>query len=480
MDPNHNTNLEYITADHLSYPTWLFTIPGYFIHLLLSVVRWFDLQTFVFICIVYIYCCYSYKQSTMKQQTSSFSIGATTTTTTKRRLSKGRNGSMYLLNFVDDFSKDNTSKQKQKQKQKRKQGPIPIYQSRTSFISQCYNFFYEYIISCYSIFRAPSNNYYDFPTTIDMSKSPVAILNSISPVLHSVPFNSQKLKVCLFSSMTDKTHERSVNLINDSIILNSLTEFKIWLLKYSKPSKSYKLSKAKSEAYFAKQVSLSLSHVFNSPVANNLCEVQLQLCEWAHLPYLSAIQADILLSILQSSIWSSQPWLVNAANKILEKFPNIDFHELLFKLGQTPLYVPRDFPCNPRRRHRPKYTIFNQREGGERRKEKRRWSDSGITKRWTLDDKVVTSGGPTPYKDSNGTYRTLIDKNENVEFINENDTGGLDIPAKPIAASTPFTNITIDNDPIDGALASSVITVEEGFSLITTSKGKIPLPPIDN
>ena len=71
-----------------------------------------------------------------------------------------------------------------------------------------------------------------------MDKSPVVILNSIGPVLHSVPFNSQTLKVSLFSSVTDKIHERLLHLIDNSTTFNSLTEFKIWLLKQLKLTRS--------------------------------------------------------------------------------------------------------------------------------------------------------------------------------------------------------------------------------------------------
>ena len=85
-------------------------------------------------------------------------------------------------------------------------------------------------------FYVPSNHPYKFPA-VDMDKSPVVILNSIGPVLHSVPFNSQTLKVSLFSSVTDKIHERLLHLIDNSTTFNSLTEFKIWLLKQLKPSK---------------------------------------------------------------------------------------------------------------------------------------------------------------------------------------------------------------------------------------------------
>ena len=162
-----------------------------------------------------------------------------------------------------------------------------------------------------------------------MDKSPVVILNSIGPVLHSVPFNSQTLKVSLFSSVTDKIHERLLHLIDNSTTFNSLTEFKIWLLKQLKPSKKFKPSKAQSEAYFVRQVNISLGQVFNSPVARNLHDVQLQLFRWAHLPYLLGVQAAMLLPLLQNSLWSSQPWLSNAATKILHKFPTTDFHELL-------------------------------------------------------------------------------------------------------------------------------------------------------
>ena len=190
----------------------------------------------------------------------------------------------------------------------------------------------QFIFKGYQIllfrFTSPSNHPYKFPA-VDMDKSPVVILNSIGPVLHSVPFNSQTLKVSLFSSVTDKIHERLLHLIDNSTTFNSLTEFKIWLLKQLKPYKKFKPSKAQSEAYFVRQVNISLGQVFNSPVARNLHDVQLQLFRWAHLPYLLSVQAAMLLPLLQNSLWSSQPWLSNAATKILHKFPTIDFHELL-------------------------------------------------------------------------------------------------------------------------------------------------------
>lgn len=441
MEPNLPANPEYFIAAHLSYPACLFTFLGYLIHLLLSVVQFIDFQTVICCSMVYIYC--RSKQPLMKEHVSSFSVGAA-----KRPFSNMRNVSVYLLNFVDHFSHNDASKQ------------IPIFQPRTSFFSQCCNFFPKAIKSCCSVFMSLSNNPYKFPA-VDMDKSPVVILNSIGPALHSVPFNSQILKVSLFSSVTDKIHERLLNLIDNSTTFYSLTEFKIWLLKQLKPSKKFKPSKAQSEAYFVRQVNISLGQVFNSPVALNFHDAQLQLFRWAHLPYLLGVQAAMLLPLLQNSLWSSQPWLSNAAIQILNKFPTIDFHELLFKLGQTPLCVPHDFPCNPR----PKYSISKQSRGRRR--------DSGITKCSISADNVATSPGPTPAKNFNGTYRRLIDKND---IIPQNDNTVQVIPTKSIAnndaivAPTPFTPI-IDKDYI-GALTSSANTTHKD-SIVTLPSADI-------
>ena len=446
MEPTFITNLEYFIADHLSYPACLFTFLGYLIHLLLSVVQFIDFQTVICCSIVYTYC--RSKQPLLKQHGSSFSVGAA-----KRPFS--RDVSVYLLNFVDHFSHDDASKQI----------PTPIFHTRASFISQCYNLFSKVIKSCCSVFMSPSNHPYKFPD-VDMDKSPVAILNSIGPVLHSVPFNPQTLKVSLFSSVTDKIHERLLNLIDNSTTFHSLIEFKIWLLKQLKPAKKFKPSKAQSEAYFVRQVNISLGQVFNSPVARNLHDVQLQLFRWAHLPYLLGVQAATLLPLLQNSLWSSQPWLCNAATKILYKFPTIDFHELLFKLGQTPLCVPHDFPCTPR----PKYSIFKQR--------RRRQRDSGITKCPILTDNAATSLGPTPAKNFNGTYRTLVDKQD---LIPQNDNAVQAIPTKSTTdndaivahtATTPSTPPTpiIDMDFI-GTLTSSANTIDKDST--------VPIPSTD-
>ena len=439
MEPTITANLEYFIADHLSYPACLFSFLGYLIHLLLSVVQFIDFQTVICCSIVYIYC--RSKQPLLKEHGSSFSVGAA-----KRLFS--RDVSVYLLNFIDHFSHDDASKQI----------PIPIFQSRASFISQCCNLFSKVIKSCCSVFMSPSNHPYKFPA-VDMDKSPVVILNSIGPVLHSVPFNSQTLKVSLFSSVTDKIHERLLHLFDNSTTFNSLTEFKIWLLKQLKPSKKFKPSKAQSEAYFVRQVTISLGQVFNSPVARNLHDVQLQLFRWAHLPYLLGVQAAMLLPPLQNSLWSSQPWLSNAATKILHKFPTIDFHELLFKLGQTPLCVPHDFPCNPR----PKYSIFKQRRGRRR--------DSDIIKCSILADNVATSPGPTPAKYSNGTYRRLTTKND---LIPQNDITVQVIPTKSIAnndaivATTPFTPI-IDKDSICAPTSSANSIYKDSIVTISST-----------
>ena len=82
--------------------------------------------------LVYIYC--RSKQPLLKEHGSSFSVGAA-----KRLFS--RDVSVYLLNFIDHFSHDDASKQI----------PIPIFQSRASFISQCCNLFSKVIKSCCSV-----------------------------------------------------------------------------------------------------------------------------------------------------------------------------------------------------------------------------------------------------------------------------------------------------------------------------------------
>ena len=224
--------------------------------------------------------------------------------------------------------------------------------------------------------------------------------------------------------------------------------------------KKFKPSKAQSEAYFVRQVNISLGQVFNSQVARNLHDVQLQLFRWAHLPYLLGVQAAMLLPLLQNSLWSSQPWLSNAATKILHKFPTIDFHELLFKLGQTPLCVPHDFPCHPR----PKYSIFKQRRGRRR--------DSDIIKCSILADNVATSPGPTPAKYSNGTYRRLTTKM--ILFLRmillfKSFQLNLLLIMMLLLQTTPFTPI-IDKDSI-GAPTSSANSIYKDSIVTISSTG---------
>ena len=55
----------------------------------------------------------------------------------------------------------------------------------------------QFIFKGYQIllfrFMSPSNHPYKFPA-VDMDKSPVVILNSIGPVLHSVPLIPKHLR----------------------------------------------------------------------------------------------------------------------------------------------------------------------------------------------------------------------------------------------------------------------------------------------
>lgn len=292
------------------------------------VIHYLGFKTSACCLLVYYFCRY------MNRQHSKTTPLVDSKNATTHQFSNDKLTTVYVLNYVDNFSKTDATKQQ----------PTPIPHIKVGRIQRCFNFIHTVYLSFCAAFT-PNNTHYQFPA-IEMSQSPYEVLNTIANPLHNTEFNSQLLKDSLFDAATVKTHERLLLFLRDSIHFTSLTEFKIWFLQQTKIPFISNPSLAEKEHYFNKQVQKALGIVFTTSIALTLQNLQWHLCKWSQLHYLLGVKASHLFPLLEHSVWSSHPWLCSAIRKILMKHPHIDFQDLLFKLANTRLIVPQNFPCN--------------------------------------------------------------------------------------------------------------------------------------
>lgn len=333
VDPDHGFTPINTTTNAWSYPASLFSVTFSFAYSLISwIIFHLGLKT-IFCCfLVYFICRLTTKQSSRSSSSAAATAAGAATT---HLFYNDKLTTVYVLNYVDNFSKTDATKSQ----------PTPVPQLKLGRLQRCFNNIHTIYYSFFAAFT-PSNSHYQFPA-VEMGQHPAKILNSIATPLHNAKFNSQLLQHSLFNAATVKIDERLLLLLRNSIHFKSLSEFKVWLLRLAKISSTSTPSTLDQDLYFNKQVQKALSTVFSTPIALNLLDLQSHLFKWAQLHYLLGIKASYLFPLLEHSVWSSHPWLCSAIHKILKRHPDIDFQDLLFKLANTHLFVPQTFPCNP-------------------------------------------------------------------------------------------------------------------------------------